>query len=59
MNHPSAREWGRAQAAKSPAWSEERWRRISQILGVDLVEKPEAIEVEGHTTTLEDRDEKD
>lgn len=38
MTHPNPREWGKAQAAKAPAWSEERWRHISTILGVDLID---------------------
>jgi hypothetical protein len=32
-----ARRWGREQAARSPAWSEEKWRRIGDILGVELL----------------------
>jgi hypothetical protein len=32
----SATEWGRKQAAASPKWSEEKWRRIGVILGADL-----------------------
>ncbi|MCQ4043366.1 hypothetical protein ACFOSC_02085 [Streptantibioticus rubrisoli] len=38
MSDLSAREWGRMQAAKAPAWSEERWQRISKILGLELTE---------------------
>lgn len=41
MSHPSAREWGRAQAAKAPIWGDERWHRISRVLGVALVERGE------------------
>jgi len=33
----SAREWGRRQAAASPVWSEEKWKRIGLILGVEFV----------------------
>jgi hypothetical protein len=37
MTSPTAREWGRQQAAKAPKWSEEKWRRVGLILGVVLV----------------------
>jgi hypothetical protein len=30
----SAQEWGRRQAATSPAWSEEKWQRIAALLGI-------------------------
>lgn len=29
----AADEWGRAQAAAAPAWSEARWRTVCAILG--------------------------
>jgi hypothetical protein len=31
-----AREWGRRQAAASPPWSEEKWRRVAALLGMRL-----------------------
>ena len=31
-----AREWGRRQAAASPRWSEDKWRRVAAILGMKL-----------------------
>lgn len=31
-------EWGRRQAALSPTWSEEKWRRVGRILGVRFSE---------------------
>lgn len=31
-----AREWGRRQAAASPPWSEEKWRRVAAILGMEI-----------------------
>ncbi|MCA1605997.1 MAG: hypothetical protein LC775_11110 [Acidobacteria bacterium] len=30
----SAQEWGRRQAAASPAWSEEKWQRVAILLGI-------------------------
>jgi hypothetical protein len=30
----SAQEWGRRQAAASPAWSEEKWQRVATLLGI-------------------------
>jgi hypothetical protein len=30
-------EWGRRQAAMSPSWSEEKWRQVGRIFGVDFV----------------------
>jgi hypothetical protein len=33
----SGREWGLLQAGLSPAWSEEKWRRIGAIFGVDFI----------------------
>lgn len=38
MTHLSAQEWGREQARRAPEWSEDRWHRISVILGVDLID---------------------
>lgn len=35
---PSAQEWGRAQAAKAPAWSVEKRRRVAALLGLVLAE---------------------
>lgn len=32
----TAREWGQQQARRSPPWSDERWHRISKLLGVAL-----------------------
>jgi hypothetical protein len=34
----SARDWGRRQAAASPRWSEEKWRRVGLILGVEFID---------------------
>ncbi|EFC81785.1 hypothetical protein [Parafrankia sp. EUN1f] len=42
MDQVDAREWGRRQAARSPQWSEAKWRRVSLILGVRFL--PEADE---------------
>lgn len=43
MHEPvSAREWGREQARNSPTWSEEKWRRIGAIFGVEFTESAEA-----------------
>ena len=42
MTVPSPREWGKEQAAKSPTWSEDKWRRIGRILGVEFVTEPAA-----------------
>ncbi|MFF9506320.1 hypothetical protein ACF1BU_02790 [Streptomyces sp. NPDC014724] len=36
MTDTTAREWGRIQAAKAPAWSEERWQRVSTLLGLEF-----------------------
>jgi hypothetical protein len=30
------RDWGRRQAAASPRWSEEKWRRVAALLGMRL-----------------------
>lgn len=42
MEPVSAREWGRGQAAVSPTWSREKWKRVGLILGVEFIddEKP-------------------
>jgi hypothetical protein len=32
-----ARDWGRRQAAASPPWSEDKWRRVAALLGMRLV----------------------
>jgi hypothetical protein len=37
VTESDAREWGRRQAARAPTWSEEKWRRVGRIFGVDLV----------------------
>ena len=29
-------EWGRRQAAASPPWSEDKWRRVAALLGMEL-----------------------
>jgi len=44
MSESDARAWGRKQAARSPAWSEEKWRRIAQIIGVTWVQVADAAE---------------
>jgi hypothetical protein len=38
-----ARDWGRRQAAASPRWSEDKWRRVAAILGMKLA-PPESID---------------
>ncbi len=38
-----AREWGRRQAAASPQWSEDKWRRVAATLGMKLA-PPESID---------------
>jgi hypothetical protein len=40
----SPREWGRQQAQDSPLWSEEKWRRVGAILGVEFVGEQEPAE---------------
>jgi hypothetical protein len=37
----SAREWGREQARNSPPWSEEKWRRVGAIFGVEFIAEPD------------------
>jgi hypothetical protein len=39
----SAQEWGRRQAAASPAWSEEKWQRVATLLGIRWVPSDEAL----------------
>ena len=34
------REWGRRQAAISPTWSEDKWRRVADVLGMQLGPPP-------------------
>jgi len=47
MTEPvSAREWGRQQARDSPLWSEEKWRRVGAILGVEFLGDQEPAEAE-------------
>ena len=41
----SAREWGRMQARSSPAWPEEKWRRIGAIFGVDFIAEEQPFEL--------------
>lgn len=36
MTIPTPAEWGRAQAQNAPEWTEERWARVSSILGVEM-----------------------
>jgi hypothetical protein len=36
----AAREWGQRQAAASPKWTEEKWRRVAAVLGMELVPMP-------------------
>jgi hypothetical protein len=38
LEHISAKEWGRRQAAASPMWTEEKWRRACAMLRVELAE---------------------
>jgi hypothetical protein len=35
----TARDWGRRQAARSPRWSDAKWRRVAQLLGIELIDK--------------------
>jgi len=35
-------EWGRRQAAASPRWSEDQWRRVAALLGTRLAAPPAA-----------------
>jgi hypothetical protein len=42
----AAREWGQRQAAASPRWTEEKWRRVAAILGVELAPASSAKEQE-------------
>jgi hypothetical protein len=42
----SAREWGQMQARSSPAWPEEKWRRIGGIFGVDFVAQDQPVRLE-------------
>lgn len=46
-----AREWGRAQAEKSPNWSEEKWRRVNAILGIP---QADVVDVEAPAVTMRD-----
>jgi hypothetical protein len=36
----AAREWGQRQAAASPKWSEDKWRRVAAVLGMELEPTP-------------------
>ena len=36
----SPAEWGRRQAADSPPWSEEKWQRVSTLLGLRFTSAP-------------------
>jgi len=36
----AAREWGQRQAAVSPRWPEEKWRRVAALLGMELAPTP-------------------
>ncbi|MGW5633243.1 hypothetical protein ACWEU6_38265, partial [Streptosporangium sandarakinum] len=38
----SAREWGRRQAARSPRWTDEKWRRVATVFGVSVAETQHA-----------------
>jgi hypothetical protein len=42
----SAREWGQIQARSSPAWPEEKWRRIGAIFGVDFITEDQPVSLE-------------
>lgn len=42
MESISAQEWGRRQAAASPAWSEEKWQRVATLLGIRWLPSGEA-----------------
>lgn len=37
-----ARDWGRRQAAASPPWSEDKWRRVAELLGMQLAPRSDA-----------------
>jgi hypothetical protein len=36
---PTPREWGMAQARLSPPWSDERWAKIAEVLGLKLEQR--------------------
>jgi hypothetical protein len=38
----AAREWGQRQAAASPRWTEEKWRRVAALLAMELTPTPQA-----------------
>ena len=42
----SAWEWGQMQARSSPAWWEEKWRRIGLIFGVDFVAEDQSVRLD-------------
>lgn len=31
-----AQEWGRRQAARSPKWDRDKWRRVATVFGVEI-----------------------
>lgn len=37
----SAEEWGRRQAAKAPAWTDAKWRRICALLRISVADDSE------------------
>jgi len=37
----AAREWGQRQAATSPRWTEEKWKRVAALLGMELAPAPQ------------------
>ncbi|GAA3447793.1 hypothetical protein Pve01_50030 [Planomonospora venezuelensis] len=44
---PSAREWGKRQAARSPRWSDEKWQRIATLFGVCVADERETVDSTG------------
>jgi len=34
--YESAEEWGKRQAAKAPAWSDAKWRRVCALLRINI-----------------------
>lgn len=55
MEPIDAREWGRRQAEASPVWSEEKWRRVGAILGVELLSRDVCDPAQAQTSADESR----
>jgi hypothetical protein len=37
----AAREWGQRQAATSPRWTDEKWKRVAALLSMKLAPAPQ------------------